>query len=122
MILTKSKSAPEMWFVVERETFGAVASCVTTRNRALDDFTDRLAGAYQDGEGYTPFQRRRGLLVIGPDVHQRADGDDAVLYPLPRDDRDDPLVVGDAAVRSVLTASEYSLIVHGTVAQALLES
>ena len=113
-----------VWFVVERESYGGMASTRTTRWAALSDFTERLQQARDAGEGYTPLQRRRALQVVGPNVHTRADGDDAVLYSADADPllADDPLLINDVALRVVLTPDEYQLYVHGPVAAALLES
>lgn len=97
------------WFVAERGgPSGTVAHA--SREQALNDFTAAVIYADHAGEPYTPYDRGRRLVATGPDWCKQPD------------DPADPLVVGEAAVRSVLTAEEYSLIVHGTVASAFLES
>lgn len=114
MSLFNSKSSTEKphptWFVAERGGVGTTSLAHHSRAAALDDFTATLIYADHGGEPFSPHDRGRRLIATGPDWCRQPD------------DPTDPLVVGDAAVRSVLTAEEYSLIVHGTVAQALLES
>lgn len=99
-----------MWFIVDRTDFGAFGLARRQRAAALVDFGDWLRGASEAGEPYTPYERGRRLLVLGPD---------AVVLP---ESPDDPLLIGEAALRSVLTPDEYQLYVHGPVATALLES
>jgi hypothetical protein len=61
------------------------------------------------------------LQVVGPDVHERVGDDDALLDIPPRDDRDDPILRGDVALRAVL-GDDYDLLVHGPRVAAVLES
>jgi hypothetical protein len=112
-----------VWFLVERETYGAMATARTTRSSALAGFAEWLRQAHDAGEGYTPRQRR-ALQVIGPNVFLRADGDDAVRYSAAADPAAaaDVLVARDVALRAVLAPDEYQLYVTGPVAAALLES
>lgn len=113
-----------VWFVVEREQYGAMASTRTTRWAALADFADRLQLARATGEGYTPRQRLRSLQVVGPNVHTLTDGDDAVRYSAEADPTAvaDALLIGDDALRAFLKPDEYQLYVTGPLAAALLES
>lgn len=106
---TDEKPEP-VWFVAELGGVGNTSLAHHTRDAALNDFTAALIYADHAGEPYSPHDRLRRLVATGPDWCKQPD------------DPADPLVVGDAAVRSVLTAEEYRLIVHGTVAAVFLES
>lgn len=110
-----------VWFVVEREPFGTIAACRDSRDEAVQDFRLLVAGAYRNGEGYTPFQRGRRVSVIGPNVYDLAPDDDAVRAA-PGDEDEDPPLHPDVALRVVLDPEEYRYVVHGPVASALLES
>lgn len=114
MQLLKSKNGAEkpakLWFVVDRGTAGATATTNTTREAALATFGSLLARSVATGETYTPYERGRRLMVLGPDHVLLGDCDS------------DPLVVGDAALRAALTAEEYRMWVQGPVAASLLES
>lgn len=113
-----------VWFIVEREPYGAMATTRTTRWAALGDFAERLRLAQDGGEGYTPRQRYRALQVVGPNTFRLADGDDAVRYTAEADPLAvaDPLLIGDVALRVVLTDDEYTRYVTGPVVASLLES
>lgn len=118
---TGEKPAP-VWFVIEREPHGAIASSRLDRDAAIADFTERVHTADENGEGYTPWQRGRRVSVQGPDVHVRAPGDDAHLHIAGDDDLEDPLLHADVALHTVLTDDEYRLYVQKPLASALLES
>lgn len=110
-----------VWFLVERERHNSMAFTRDSRARALADFADTLTEAAESGEGYSPWESGRALQVVGPDVHERTGDDDALLDIPPRDDRDDPILRGDVALRAVL-GDDYDLLVHGPRVAAVLES
>ena len=113
MGLFTSKGSTEMpptWFIVEIDNGSAIAYARQARATAMDEFGRLVRSAEEAGEGYTPLDQTRRLVVTGPDW---------VMQP---EDHTDPLPDADVALKAVLTAQEYSLIVHGTVARALLES
>lgn len=124
-LLTSKNSIDErpdpVWFVIERETYGTTLASRESRTEAVDDFRFRVAGAYHNGEGYTPFQRGRRVSVIGPNVYDLAPEDDAVRA-VPGDEDEDPPLHPDVALRVVLDPDEYRYVVHGPLASALLES
>lgn len=121
---TRGTGSPPTWFVVEREPYGAMATTTVSRQRAMADFAARLQQAYEGGEGYTPRQRHRALQVVGPNAFTLADGDDAVRYTADADPLAvaDPLLIGDVALRVVLTEDEYARYITGPVVASLLES
>lgn len=105
---SKNEKPAATWFVAERGGHQSIAH--HTREQAMNDFTAALIYAEHGAEGFTPYSRERRLVVTGPD------------WEMQPDDPDDPLLIGNVALAAVLTPAEYSLIVHGTVARALLES
>jgi len=107
---TKGVDNPPMWFIAETDNGGTYARALRSRAAALDAFAEHLAAAAEGGETYTPFSHRRRLMVTGPDWTRQP------WSP------EDPLLIGDAALRVVLTPDEYQLYVTGPVAAALLES
>jgi hypothetical protein len=107
---TRGTGDEPRWFLVERETFGAVGYAHRGALAAHAAFRQVLAAAAENGEPYSPHDRGRRLLVLGPD-HER-------LVP----SATDPLPSPDAALRAVLTDDEYARYVTGPVVASLLES
>ncbi|WP_433078979.1 hypothetical protein ACQP1P_38860 [Dactylosporangium sp. CA-052675] len=107
-----------LWFVVEREPYGNTGSARVSRDSALWAFTSRLTGAAWDGEGYSPWDGTRRLMVtcLAP-VAVLAPGDDAEPYT----PDDEPLPAAEDRLREVL-GDDYDLIVHGPRVASLLES
>jgi hypothetical protein len=103
-------NSPKTWFVAERSAGSSSSYARTSRESAISLFTAWLESATRNGEPFTPHERGRRLMVTGPD------------WCTQPEDHDDPLLVGDAGLKAVLTAREYQLIVHGPIATALLES
>jgi hypothetical protein len=91
------------FFVVYRGPHGNLTSDPIGREVAFDKLNEFVHGGYNTHGG-------RRLIITGPD------------YCVQPDDVDDPLLIGDAAVRAVLTPGEYSAIVLGAVAEAVLVS
>jgi hypothetical protein len=102
----KSKSAPkaETYFFVYRARGVEGFQESGTKEQVLEAFAQCLANGY-----ITPTNGRR-IVIAGPD------------YRVQPEDVNDPLLVGDAAVRAVLTEREYEAIVLGPVAEAVLTS
>lgn len=101
----KSKSAPEtkpVFLVVHRSPSTPGFEETATREQALEAFRQIVALGHHD-----PRSRRR-LLVTGPD------------YCVQPEDLNDPLLIGEVAVKAVLTEREYEAIVLGPVAEAVL--
>lgn len=83
---------------------------IATRDQAMAAFTGCLHTVEPGGSyAITPHSGRR-VYVTGPDYRGQID------------DPTDPLLVGEAAVRAVLTPAEYTALVQARVAAALLES
>lgn len=115
MRLLGSKSSTDerpadVWFVIERDHRWADEYQRDSRDAALDTFGRWIAQSAYRGEGYSPHDSSRRLVVTGPDW---------VVQP---DDPTDPLLYGDAALKAVLDPEEYRYVIHGPVASALLES
>lgn len=107
MSLFKHKNASKedpVYVVVYRNPRGQGWEIVATHDTAMDAFEAVVSRGYVN-----PYERRR-MFVTGPD------------YCVQPDDPDDPLLVGDAALRAVLTPAEYAALVQAPVAAALLES
>lgn len=109
--------ARPVWFLVERERHGGMAFASPDKATALTDFGRVLAEAAAAGEAYSPHQPGRALQVTGPDVHERAGDDDAVLYIADRE----TLPPADIRLREAL-GDDYWLLAHGPRAAAVLES
>jgi hypothetical protein len=107
---TRGTDNPPIWFVAEKDGPGTYARAHRSLISALAEFNATLATAAESGEPYTPLSRARRLMVTGPDW---------VRQPW---NPDDPLLIGDAALRDALTPDEYRLYVTGPLAAALLES
>lgn len=110
MLGLKSKSAPKeeqhptgVYFVVYRGPHGNLTSDPISRELAFDKLDEFVAKKY-------PTHGGRRLIITGPD------------YCVQPDDVDDPLLVGDAALRATLSRAEYEAYVLGPVAEALVMS
>jgi hypothetical protein len=103
----KSKSAPReeavapAFFVVYRGPHGNLTSDPIGRDLAFEKLDEFVAKRY-------PTHGGRRLIITGPD------------YCVQPDDVDDPLLIGDAALRATLTPAEYEAYVLGPTAEAVL--
>jgi hypothetical protein len=107
---SSTEKPADVWFVIERDHRWADEYQRDSLAAALRDFGAWLKGSLVRGEGYSPHDRTRRLVVTGPD------------WFVQPDDPTDPLLIGDAALKAVLDPEEYRYVIHGPVASALLES
>jgi hypothetical protein len=114
MSLFKSKSAPkeEPQFVLVYRGVGTPGMAETaTRAQCLEAFRGCLYTIDPGSGDYavTPYSGRR-VFVTGPD------------YCIQPEDHSDPLLIGTAALREVLSPAEYAAIVQAPFAAAALEA
>jgi hypothetical protein len=109
--LKSKNSAKDTYVLVYRGqgTPGQAEEC--TRDQAMAAFTGCLYTIDPNSGDYavTPHSGRR-VFVTGPD------------YCVQPEDHSDPLLIGTAALREVLSPAEYAAIVQAPVAAAALEA